>query len=178
MKLKLTPFNVCTMLNSISPLIRQRIKENQLTFRIRCHAETGEIYGDEIRIKQVIFKLISNAIKFSKTNGNITLGANNHGDDEIVIWVEDKGIGIPAEEQQRVFEKFYKSSSLRSNDTGTGLGLSVVKNFVQLHGGRIELKSEPNIGTKFLCYFKRHASQTVSSLPNAAETTPDHAGSA
>lgn len=159
MKLNLSRFNVSKMLNAIAPLIRQRIKESQLMFRIRCNQETGEMIGDELRIKQVIFKLISNAIKFSKPNSTIILGADARPNNEIAIWVEDRGTGISEEERQKVFDKFYKSPGARTNDSGTGLGLAVVKHFVQLHGGRIELESEVDIGTKFTCYFQRKTIQ-------------------
>lgn len=167
MKLKPSHFDVYEMLSSITPLIRQRVKENQLIFRIHCNHEIGKMEGDELRIKQIIFKLLSNAIKFSKPNTMITLGAKAHGEDEIVIWVEDRGVGIPEGEQKQVFNKFYKSSVIRSNDQGPGLGLSVVKNFMQLHGGRVELKSQVDVGTKFLCYFKRQ----LSAVQDNAEPT-------
>jgi len=101
--------------------------------------------ADERRLKQALFNLISNAIKFTPAGGTIRLAARRVGD-EIALTVADNGVGIPSEHQMRVFDKFERGNP-QARQSGAGLGLSLVKSFVELHGGRVEMVSEPNQGT-------------------------------
>jgi signal transduction histidine kinase len=118
--------------------------------------------GDETRIKQILFNLLSNAIKYSAAGDAIAMGASEQEDDMIMLWVEDKGQGIPVEEHDSIFGKFYKG---RNQDiargksgkrSGTGLGLSIVRSFIELHGGQVKLFSAPGKGARFECHLQRH----------------------
>ena len=110
------------------------------------------MFADERRLKQVLFNLVSNAIKFTPEQGVITLGAvRDEGD--ILFRVEDTGVGIHEEEQERVLEKFERGNRPRGRQSGVGagLGLSLVKSFVELHGGDVHLTSEPDTGAAIVC---------------------------
>jgi signal transduction histidine kinase len=105
--------------------------------------------GDEHRYRQVLFNLLSNAMKFSDRGDPIRVSAIADGD-EIVIAVQDKGVGIPAEEIDRVFQKFARvEGPSASKAEGTGLGLYICKLMVEAQGGRIWIESEPGAGSRF-----------------------------
>ena len=109
---------------------------------------------DRLRILQVFDNLIGNAIKFTEPGGNVLVTAGCDGD-EWRIDVTDSGIGIPAEEQERIFERFFRASNARIEAVpGTGLGLSVVQAIVAVHGGRVAMRSTPGKGTTFSVYLK------------------------
>ncbi len=103
--------------------------------------------GDEERLRQVLDNLVSNAIKYSPSGGEIRVGGWSDGA-YATIYVADQGIGIPASEQGKLFQRFYRvDSSLRRSTQGAGLGLYLCKSIVEAHGGRIWLRSEPGKGT-------------------------------
>lgn len=117
--------------------------------------------ADETRIRQILFHLISNSVKYSNEGGHVVIGAKRK-DDEIIIWVEDDGIGIASNEQNEVFNKFYRGS-VGMRKQGVGLGLSMVKSFVELHNGYVELESEHDKGTKVTCYLPINPPKTNNS---------------
>ncbi len=110
--------------------------------------------ADANRLTQVLYNLLSNAIGFSPEQGTITLSCrkDNSG---IVISVQDTGLGIPEEEQASIFERF-ESRSKRSRHRGAGLGLSLVKSIVELHKGKIDLRSSPGAGTTVNVFLPDH----------------------
>jgi signal transduction histidine kinase/PAS domain-containing protein len=132
------------------------IKEKALVHGISLDLEIAEnisankISGDERRLKQVMFNLLSNATKFTPDKGKIRVEAHRT-ENEIVISVSDNGIGMTAQEQKRLFEAFYQASGgLKDKTPGTGLGLAITKSIVEKHGGRIWVESEgTNKGCKF-----------------------------
>lgn len=119
---------------------------------------------DGVRFKQVLMNLIGNAIKFTPEGGKIQLGARALG--EVVrVEVRDSGPGIPPEEQQRIFEAFYRSNQTEKIVEGTGLGLAITRRLVELHGGHLGLESQPGLGSCF--YF---------TLPSVPAFEPAKAG--
>ncbi len=106
-----------------------------------------EVWADETRLEQVLVNLIHNAIKFTHRGGSVTLSAQTQGR-TVVFAVRDTGIGIPADELPRIFERFYRVDKSRSG-SGTGLGLSISKHIVEAHGGRIWAKSREGEGSIF-----------------------------
>ena len=107
---------------------------------------------DERRLKQVLFNLVSNAVNFSHDAGTVTLSARRDGQ-SVAFTVTDTGVGIPESEQGLVMGRFYRGSeeSGRRSGAGAGLGLSLVRSFVELHGGTVELTSTPGKGTSVTC---------------------------
>ncbi len=109
--------------------------------------DTPPVLADSRRVQQVVMNLLHNAIKFTLTGGNVTIKAEVVGS-EMVISVKDTGLGIPADELSRIFERFYKTDRARA-DEGTGLGLAIAKHIVQGHGGRIWAESIEGKGSTF-----------------------------
>ena len=156
MRLEVSRFDVYAMMKSVLSLIQERSKEQHITVKFACPSKIGKMTGDETRIKQILFNLLSNALKYSDEDSIITFGAKEEGDEELVLWVEDSGQGIPLAEQQAIFSKFYKGRNQESGKrSGTGLGLSIVKSFIELHGGRVVLHSEEGKGARFECHMLR-----------------------
>lgn len=148
--------DVFRVIASVVKLLRERCRDSELSLSIECAKDVGKIHADERRIKQVLFNIIGNSIKFTDKGGSIVVGAKVSSKNNIVIWVEDTGIGIPKDDRKKVFDRFFKSkASLSMKKSGTGLGLSVVKNIVKLHGGKIKLESEQGKGTKISCVFEK-----------------------
>lgn len=147
MQLNYDRFDIHAMLANVVLLAKERITEKSIDFQFNCPPNIGKMNGDEVRIKQVVYNLINNSIKFTPSGGTITLGAKNLGNNEILIWVEDTGTGIPKEDLPMVFQKFHRGKG----KSGTGLGLSVAKNLVELHHGTINLESEEGKGTLIKC---------------------------
>ncbi len=102
---------------------------------------------DQVLIHEVVLNLIENAIKYTPENGRVVV-SSREVDDQVFVVVEDNGLGIPAEEQAQIFEKFYRGQLGRSQPRGSGLGLYLVKYFVELHGGRVFLESNVGSGTR------------------------------
>ena len=110
-----------------------------------------EIDGDRVRLEQVLTNLVENAIKFTPSGGHIHLSSTQIGD-RVRLTVADTGIGIPAEEQEKIFDRFYQvDGSERRAYRGTGLGLSICKHIVERHQGRIWTESDgvPGHGSRF-----------------------------
>lgn len=159
MQLETEMFDVYTMLVSAKALVNERAKRQELSLALRCKKDIGTIKGDEKRIKQCLLNLLSNAIRFGEAGGKIVLGAEmGKEDNKIRIYVEDNGPGIPVEELPLIFNKFYKGKNdaipKSKSKAGTGLGLSMVKNFIELHDGSVEVDSKPG-HTRLTCVLPR-----------------------
>jgi signal transduction histidine kinase len=127
---------------------------NQQGFKLHIHIEEGlpEVRVDRDAIEQAVLNLLHNAMKYSGASRDIDLRLQKK-DKHALIQVIDKGVGIDPKEKERIFEKFYRVSSEENKRLpGTGLGLTLVLHIVKAHGGRIEVKSEPNKGSTFSIY--------------------------
>jgi len=148
--LERSPVDVHTLLAGILALSRERARRLEITLDFECPTDIGTVLLDERRIRQALFNLVSNAIKFTPAGGSITLGARRQGN-EVALIVADTGVGIAPEHHARVFEKFERGDT-RNRQVGAGLGLSLVKSFIELHNGRIELESATAQGTRVTCW--------------------------
>ena len=146
LELDAAAFDVHETLAGLIELNRENAERLGIEMTLDCPVDVGDIVGDERRIRQVVYNLLSNAIKFSESGDSITLGARRENG-EVTLWVEDQGAGIEKDEQAVVFDRFQRGSQT-SFGRGAGLGLAMVKSFVELHGGRVELISEPDSGTR------------------------------
>jgi signal transduction histidine kinase len=116
---------------------------------VKVDERLGEFLGDERKIKQILLNLLSNAVKFTPEGGRIGINAGQ-SDGAVEVSVTDTGIGIAPEDQPRIFEEFRQVGSDHEHKSeGTGLGLTLAKKFVELHGGRIWVESEVGKGSKF-----------------------------
>ncbi len=148
--LDLQPTNVHTLLESIFTLGRERAHSRSIDLRLDCDEETGELMADGRRLRQALFNLLSNALKFTREGGVVTISARRT-EDEMLLEVADTGIGIPEADRERVFGKFERGAR-DQRQGGAGLGLSLVKSLIELHGGRVELDSRVGGGTRVICH--------------------------
>jgi len=137
---------VLGMLQAVVSLTRERARSRGLELELRCPPEIGAVEGDERRIKQALFNLISNSIKFTPPGGAISVEAVRQRDG-LLLTVADTGAGIPHGDRARVYEKFERGV----RQTGTGLGLSLVKSLIELHGGNVVIASASGPGTRITC---------------------------
>ena len=112
--------------------------------------------GDEDRLLQVFDNLLGNAIKFSPNGGQIVVAIEDAGD-RLQVSISDQGIGIPKDQHERIFERFYQvDGSARRRFGGTGLGLAIVKRIVEAHEGQVWVESEPGRGSTFYFTVPKH----------------------
>jgi signal transduction histidine kinase len=156
LELKLGEVDVRAVLDSAIMGVRERAIRARLTLDIAVADDAVSFIADEARVRQVLYNLLSNAVGFSKPGGTVRVSAWREKG-MMTFSVEDRGIGIPKEQLQRVFERF-ESRSQGSRHRGAGLGLSIVKSLVELHGGTMQLESEPGRGTRVTVAFPEAAS--------------------
>ena len=130
-----------------SSLVRDRAARQRLTVELEIAAEVGVVWADEVKLKQVVVNLLTNAVKFTPEGGRIDVAARVTGD-EVQVYVRDTGVGIAEADQARIFEAFQRGDR-RVSVEGTGLGLTLSKRFVELHGGRIWVASVLGEGSTF-----------------------------
>jgi GAF domain-containing protein len=149
LELELGRFHLPTALDNALTLVRERATRHGITLTQTMDPRLGDIVADERKIKQILLNLLSNAVKFTPEGGRVGLTATA-GDHGITITVSDTGIGIAPEDQGAIFEEFRQ---VGRDDTrkqeGTGLGLTLAKKFVELHGGRIGVQSQVGQGSTF-----------------------------
>ena len=132
--------------------IQLQLKEKGGVINTLFESDSAEITGDEVHLTNVIVNLLENALKYSKESPDITISTANHLNG-IIISVEDNGIGMSKEQQNKIFEKFYRAETGNvHNVKGFGLGLSYVKAVVDAHNGEIKVESKAGIGTKFIVF--------------------------
>ena len=114
-----------------------------------AYLEPVQVYGDPVRLRQMIWNVVVNGIKYTQHDGEVKISVQDKGDDVLII-IQDNGIGISEEDLPLVFNRFYRVDKARSRqEGGTGLGLSICKFIVGAHKGSINLKSKLGEGTKF-----------------------------
>ena len=150
-ELQREPVDIRATIEAAARGVMDRLAESRLKLAVDVPPDIGSFPGDPQRIRQVLFNLLSNAAAFSSPGQTIAVAARRR-DREVVLRVADQGSGIPAEVKARVFDRF-ESHKDGKGHRGVGLGLSIVRSFVELHGGRVELSSEPGRGTTVTCTF-------------------------
>jgi DNA-binding response OmpR family regulator len=147
-------FSVRRLLQEAVASVKPQLLAKDLVLELRETEALRRMWGDRKRVAQVLAILLSNAIKFSHKGGHIVVGASLGQNGAVHLDVEDSGIGIDAESQKRVFDKFYQADSSRTRRyEGAGIGLSIAKSIMDAHGGTIALRSEPGIGSTFTLVF-------------------------
>jgi signal transduction histidine kinase len=148
-ELELGRFHLPTALDNALTLIRERATRHGITLTQTVAAEVGDIVADERKVKQILLNLLSNAVKFTPEGGRVGLTATA-AEDVIRIAVSDTGIGIAPEDQAAIFEEFRQVGRDDAREQeGTGLGLTLAKKFVELHGGQIGVRSQVGQGSTF-----------------------------
>jgi signal transduction histidine kinase len=154
-----TIFSLADLLYECKDVMSSKAIEDNIQLRVESPEGLPLLEADRDKIKQVLLNLLSNAIKYNRPNGTVMLRAEAR-ETETAIFVQDTGIGIPEEALPHLFQKFYRVREHENKTSGTGLGLSICKQIIYGHGGRIEVKSKPAVGTAFILYLPR-ASKTV-----------------
>lgn len=155
------PVAVAELLKTAKQMTSDWARQQGLDIIIDCPKDIGTFEIDLHRMKQVLFNIISNSIKYTPSGGRITLSAEAQGD-QIILGVQDTGIGIPEADRDRVFGKFERANP-QARQSGAGLGLSLVKSFVDLHGGHIEIAKNVSQGTLITCSIPRQNTLRVNS---------------
>jgi GAF domain-containing protein len=149
MELAPAPFHLPTALENAVTLVKERASRHGITLQVDIDPRLGELVGDERKVKQVLLNLLSNAVKFTPEGGRISLKASRT-DGAVEIAVTDTGIGIATEDQAAIFEEFRQVGTDETRkQEGTGLGLTLAKKFIELHGGKIWVQSELGRGSTF-----------------------------
>ena len=143
-----TNFSVADMLYECKDVMNSKADEEKLHIQIETPDGMPALEADRDKIKQVVLNLLSNAIKYNRPNGSILL-RGDFSTSEILIAVQDTGVGIPEDALPHLFQKFYRVRENETKAAGTGLGLSICKQIVQGHGGRMDVKSKIGVGTSF-----------------------------
>ena len=142
MKLTLSAIPMKTLLNEISMLVADMVSKKKIEMLLEIAPDLPDIEADELKVKEIIYNLVSNAVKFTSEGGKIGMRAKKIGSEiEVVVW--DTGVGIAAENMGKIFEGFFRVDTPYSRVTeGTGLGLPLSKKLVELHGGNFAVESE------------------------------------
>ena len=153
-------FDIMDLLHECNDVMGSKAEEDHIQIRVIEPEGPTLLEADRDKIKQVILNLLSNALKYNRKNGSVILKTESQ-EHQLIISVQDTGVGIPEDAVGHLFEKFYRVRENESKAAGTGLGLSICKQIVQGHGGTIEVKSRLGIGTKILI-----------GLPRVSKTMP------
>jgi signal transduction histidine kinase len=148
MELELTEFDLPTAIDNALMLVRERAGRRSIALHTNIDNRLGQIQADERKVRQVVLNLLSNAIKFTPEGGRIEVSATPK-DGLVEVSVSDTGVGIAPEDQEAVFEEFRQVGTADKKVEGTGLGLTLCRKFVELHGGRIWVKSQVGAGSTF-----------------------------
>ncbi len=151
MRLELGPVDAVKVIEAATEGVQDRLATDRIRLKIEVDNNVGIFLGDERRIVQVLYNLLVNAIGFSPQNSTVVVSARQT-DHNVAFSVTDSGPGIPPGMKDKVFE-WFESNSQGSRHRGAGLGLSLVRSFVELHGGRVQIDTVVGIGTTVTCKF-------------------------
>ena len=161
MTLNLGPVDIRACMEEAAEGVQDRLKKDGITLDIRSAPGIGSFTADQRRLRQILFDLLSNAVGFSPPGETVTLAAER-GADTVTFTVADHGPGIPPEAMDRVFD-WFETDSMGSHHRGSGLGLSLVRSFVELHGGKVSIESTLGKGTTVACTLpaEQHAERSA-----------------
>ncbi|MBV1700528.1 MAG: PAS domain-containing sensor histidine kinase [Hyphomicrobiales bacterium] len=148
-ELSLEDIDIRAVMDSVAMGVREWLTHSNIALNVVAMDDVGHMVADGKRLRQILFNLVSNAIGFSQPGQTISMAALKRGE-EIVFKVSDQGVGIAPEMLDKVFDRFHTDKGITSH-RGVGLGLSIVRAFVELHGGRVSVESVVNEGTVVTC---------------------------
>ena len=151
MKLELGPVNIDKAIEAAAEGIQDRLATDRITLKVDVDPNIGDFTGDERRVVQVLYNLLANAVGFSPHDAAVTISARRD-EHRVIFTVIDSGPGIPADFKDKVFD-WFESHTDGSRHRGAGLGLSLVRSFVELHGGKVRVDSAVGKGTTVTCDF-------------------------
>jgi signal transduction histidine kinase len=151
LKMDCKPVDLLMVTEEVIDRLASLARSQQISLTLG-HIESLEVPGDIVHLKRLLFNLVDNAIKYTPRGGNVTVSVEKV-EAFAVLSVADTGIGVLEEDNQKVFQRFFRSAEARSGTQGgSGLGLSIVKSIAEGHGGKVELTSMPGQGSTFRVY--------------------------
>lgn len=173
LKLRVSPGDVAAFVKNEAESFLPLVKKRKIHFSVLCNPESIIGYFDTDKLDKILYNLLSNAAKYNKEGGYIQVTLMYAEDRDFVrLHVKDNGSGISKDKQKSLFKRFYEGDYRKFNTIGTGIGLSLVKDLVELHGGSIEVESEEGRGTEFIVtlpvdrsYFKEEQIDEEAVLP-------------
>lgn len=179
LELNYVPTDMALLVGEVLESFVPQMQARQLEWRLEVADDLPQVEVDPLRIRQVVSNLISNAVKFTYPGGRITAGVATVPEPGGApphfcrLWIQDTGIGIPLEEQSRIWERFYHTDDpLRMAAGGMGVGLSIVKSLVEAHGGRVWLESAPGQGSTFTVLLPIRRPSSPALAPGAPDEYP------
>lgn len=146
------PVDLTAIVREVMRIQRPQANSRQIVIHYESQTHIPPILGDADRLKQVLLNLVSNAIKYNRAKGTITIRLT-HAQDNLCLSVNDTGDGIAPEHLERLFHRFYRVPGSENKSEGSGLGLSIAQRIVEAHGGKITVESTLGQGTTFSCWF-------------------------
>jgi signal transduction histidine kinase/ActR/RegA family two-component response regulator len=148
MELEYSTLELRSVLDYATSMLRERAAIHGIDLRADVEPGVGTVFTDELKLKQVLLNLVTNAVKFTHDGGSVVVRAARRGT-EVEITVTDTGVGVPEADHERIFESFQQGGRGPSREEGTGLGLTLCRRIVELLGGRIWLESQVGVGSTF-----------------------------
>jgi signal transduction histidine kinase len=168
-ELKATRVSLVGLLQEVVETLRPVAMEKQIALEVVMPESSILVWADRDKVTQVLMNLIGNAMKFTPPQGTVKVSAANDGAEWVQVVVHDTGPGIPTDEKEKIFDKFYQvTGEGRQKPKGTGLGLAISKRLVEMHGGRIWLDSEPTRGSTFCFTLPMSTPQKIGVLLNSS----------
>lgn len=148
-RLEMDTFSLNDALRNVVSILKAKAEDKSITLNCNIASSVGKIVGNQFSIEEVVTNVLLNAVKYTPANGTVQISAEDRGD-RVLVQITDTGIGIPTEEQGRIFDEFYRADNARRVERdGTGLGLSIVKHIVERHSGEMHVQSQEGFGTTF-----------------------------
>jgi signal transduction histidine kinase len=149
-EVKSSRISLSGLVHEVAEALRPVAAEKVIALEATLREPSILVWADRDKINQVLMNLIGNALKFTPVQGRVTVSASRNGHESVQVSVSDTGPGVPADEKEKIFAKFYQVTEVNGgNPKGTGLGLAISKALIELHGGRIWVESEPSRGSTF-----------------------------
>lgn len=148
-ELEMDVFSLRDAIHNAVATVKTKAEDKSIALNCNIDPSVDRFFGNQFSIEEMVTNLLLNAIKYTPANGNVEVGAKNH-EDCVLVEIADTGIGIPQEEQPKIFGEFYRATNAKEVEKdGTGLGLSIVKHIIERHGGQIQVESKEGCGTTF-----------------------------
>jgi two-component system phosphate regulon sensor histidine kinase PhoR len=154
MAFKSEPLDLARVVKTVYKLIAPIAGEKEVAMTLNGAEEGIELMGDEDRLSELFMNLIENGVKYNRKGGTVEITCAE-SNDWVEVSVADTGAGIPKEDLGKIFNRFYRVDTSRSEITGSGLGLSIVKAITEAHGGRLDVESEYGKGSRFTVYLPK-----------------------
>lgn len=166
MELYLESFEIAPMVNTIAATLQPIAEKQSNSITLNCPKNIGQLYADQTKVRQSLYNLLSNACKFTES-GDISLTVSEDAGEEVVFSIKDTGIGMTPEQLEKVFKAFTQAdASTTRKYGGTGLGLTITKQFIEMMGGHISVTSQYGYGTEFTIHLPRQVeSEAEASAP-------------